>query len=81
MDLDSTESETEDDGSESDSVTDSSAESRTHASAPPAFVQKLLVFVSGLRLLLSTIMNTAGKVVVTVQLGLAGTVGFFKALN
>ncbi|TKS77326.1 Piezo-type mechanosensitive ion channel component 2 [Collichthys lucidus] len=41
-------------------------------SAPPQFVQKLIVFAAGLRLLLSAIMNTAGKVVVTLLLGLAG---------
>ena len=33
------------------------------AAAPPEFVQKLLVFAAGLRLLLSAIMTTAGKVV------------------
>ncbi|CAL8261284.1 unnamed protein product [Gadus morhua 'NCC'] len=42
------------------------------SSGPPEFVQKLLVFAAGLRLLLSAIMTTAGKVVVTVLLGLAG---------
>ncbi|XP_076597549.1 piezo-type mechanosensitive ion channel component 2-like [Chaetodon auriga] len=41
-------------------------------SGPPQFVQKLIVFAAGLKLLLSAIMNTAGKVVVTVLLGLAG---------
>lgn len=43
-------------------------------SAPPQFVQKLMMFAAGLKLLLSAIMNTAGKVVVTFLLGLAGTV-------
>lgn len=42
-------------------------------SGPPQFVQKLIVFAAGLRLLLSAIMNTAAKVVVTILLGLAGT--------
>lgn len=42
-------------------------------SDPPQFVQKLIVFAAGLRLLLSAIMNTAAKVVVTILLGLAGT--------
>ncbi|KAM6930104.1 piezo-type mechanosensitive ion channel component 2 [Lycodopsis pacificus] len=41
-------------------------------SAPPQFVQKLIGFAAGLRLLLAAIMNTAGKVVVTLLLGLAG---------
>ncbi|XP_078109982.1 piezo-type mechanosensitive ion channel component 2-like [Sander vitreus] len=41
-------------------------------SSPPQFVQKLIVFAAGLRLLMSAIMNTAGKVVVTLLLGLAG---------
>ncbi|MEQ2157529.1 hypothetical protein GOODEAATRI_002699, partial [Goodea atripinnis] len=43
-------------------------------SGPPQFVQKLIMFAAGLRLLLSAIMNTAGKVVVTVLLGLAGII-------
>nr|XP_020471464.1 piezo-type mechanosensitive ion channel component 2-like [Monopterus albus] len=43
-------------------------------SGPPQFVQKLIVFAAGLRMLLSTIMNTAGKVVVTLLLGLAGII-------
>ncbi|KAE8293253.1 Piezo-type mechanosensitive ion channel component 2 Protein FAM38B [Larimichthys crocea] len=43
-------------------------------SGPPQFVQKLIVFAAGLRLLLSAIMNTAGKVVVTLLLGLAGII-------
>uniref|UniRef100_A0A8C6M9N2 Piezo-type mechanosensitive ion channel component n=1 Tax=Nothobranchius furzeri TaxID=105023 RepID=A0A8C6M9N2_NOTFU len=41
-------------------------------SGPPQFVQKLIMFAAGLRLLLSAIMNTAGQVVVTLLLGLAG---------
>ncbi|XP_076122839.1 piezo-type mechanosensitive ion channel component 2 [Alosa pseudoharengus] len=72
-DVESTESETEEDESEVGSTWDSSDESRDQvASAPPAFVQKLMVFAAGLRLLLSTVMNTAGKVVVTIQLAMAG---------
>uniref|UniRef100_A0A087XPM9 Uncharacterized protein n=1 Tax=Poecilia formosa TaxID=48698 RepID=A0A087XPM9_POEFO len=43
-------------------------------SGPPQFVQKLIMFAAGVRLLLSAIMNTAGKVVVTLLLGLAGIV-------
>ncbi|CAL8369473.1 unnamed protein product [Lota lota] len=56
-------------GSSSDSSDQSTA---VASSGPPEFVQKLLVFAAGLRLLLSAILNTAGKVVVTVLLGLAG---------
>ncbi|TNN60308.1 Piezo-type mechanosensitive ion channel component 2 [Liparis tanakae] len=41
-------------------------------SGPPQFVQKFIVFTAGLRLLLATIMNTAGQVVATLLLGLAG---------
>ncbi|XP_061604090.1 piezo-type mechanosensitive ion channel component 2 [Phyllopteryx taeniolatus] len=41
-------------------------------SVPPQFVQKLLMFAAGLRLLLSALVDTAGKVVVTLLLGLAG---------
>lgn len=41
-------------------------------SGPPQFVQKLIVFAAGLKVLLSAIMNTAAKVVVTVLLGVAG---------
>ncbi|XP_029912219.1 piezo-type mechanosensitive ion channel component 2 [Myripristis murdjan] len=57
------------DGSSYDSSDETTAPAQT---GPPQFVQKLLVFAAGLRLLLSAIMNTAGKVVVTVLLGLAG---------
>ncbi|XP_038577867.1 piezo-type mechanosensitive ion channel component 2 [Micropterus salmoides] len=68
-------SETESEG-ESDtegSSFDSSDETTVPVqSGPPQFVQKLIVFAAGLRLLLSAIMNTAGKVVVTLLLGLAG---------
>lgn len=70
-------SETESEG-ESDtegSSFDSSDETTVPVqSGPPQFVQKLIVFAAGLRLLLSAIMNTAGKVVVTLLLGLAGTI-------
>ncbi|XP_040009105.1 piezo-type mechanosensitive ion channel component 2 [Xiphias gladius] len=68
-------SETESEG-ESDtdgSSLDSSDETTVPVqSGPPQFVQRLIVFAAGLRLLLSAIMNTAGKVVVTLLLGLAG---------
>lgn len=74
METSDTESE---DGSEIEvSSFDSSEETTTLPvqSGPPQFVQKLIVFAAGLRLLLSAIMNTAGKVVVTLLLGLAGTI-------
>ncbi|KAL7884440.1 hypothetical protein AOLI_G00072100 [Acnodon oligacanthus] len=58
--------------SEYEEESDSSEESTAAPATPPQFVQKLIVFAAGLRLLLSTIMNTAGKVVVTILLGLAG---------
>uniref|UniRef100_A0A673ABJ4 Uncharacterized protein n=1 Tax=Sphaeramia orbicularis TaxID=375764 RepID=A0A673ABJ4_9TELE len=72
------EAETSDSESEAESDTegssfDSSDETTVRVeSGPPQFVQKLIVFAAGLRLLLSAIMNTAGKVVVTLLLGLAG---------
>lgn len=68
-----TESEEESDteGSSFDSSEETSAPVQ---SGPPQFVQKLIMFAAGLRLLLSAIMNTAGKVVVTFLLGLAGTI-------
>ncbi|KAM6977730.1 piezo-type mechanosensitive ion channel component 2 [Aplochiton taeniatus] len=69
-----TESEEESDVTE-DTLYDSSDEStEVVPSDPPQFVQKLRVFAAGLRLLLSTIINTAGKVVVTILLGLAGII-------
>ncbi|XP_072538712.1 piezo-type mechanosensitive ion channel component 2 [Salminus brasiliensis] len=55
-----------------ESFFDSTEESKAPPAGPPQFVQKLIVFAAGLRLLLSTVMNTAGKVVVTILLGLAG---------
>lgn len=62
------------DGSESGGSSFDSSEETTLPvqSGPPQFVQKLIVFAAGLRVLLSAIMNTAGKVVVTLLLGLAG---------
>ncbi|XP_038867450.1 piezo-type mechanosensitive ion channel component 2-like [Salvelinus namaycush] len=51
---------------------DSSDESIAVPADLPQFVQKFIAFSLGLRLLLSAIMNTAGKVVVTILLGLAG---------
>lgn len=78
--LASQEGETSETESEEDSDTDetsfgSSDETTVPVqSGPPQFVQKLIMFAAGLKLLLSAIMNTAGKVVVTLLLGLAGTV-------
>lgn len=69
------ESESEEGSDTEGSSFDSSEETTVPVQAtPPQFVQKLIVFAAGLRLLLSAIMNTAGKVVVTLLLGLAGTV-------
>ncbi|XP_028308279.1 LOW QUALITY PROTEIN: piezo-type mechanosensitive ion channel component 2 [Gouania willdenowi] len=70
--------ETSDTDSENESYTegssfDSSEETTIPVqTGPPEFVKKLMVFAAGLRLLLSAIMNTAGKVVVALLLGLAG---------
>lgn len=71
METSDTESE---DGSESGGSSFDSSEETTLPvqSGPPQFVQKLMVFAAGLKVLLSAIMNTAGKVVVTLLLGLAG---------
>ncbi|CAG03237.1 unnamed protein product [Tetraodon nigroviridis] len=67
------ESDSEEESDTEGSSFDSSDETTVPVqSGPPQFVQKLIVFAAGLKLLLSAIMNTAGKVVVTVLLGLAG---------
>lgn len=69
------ESESEEESETEGSSFDSSDETTALVqSGPPQFVQKLIMFAAGLKLLLSAIMNTAGKVVVTLLLGLAGTV-------
>uniref|UniRef100_W5MGR7 Uncharacterized protein n=1 Tax=Lepisosteus oculatus TaxID=7918 RepID=W5MGR7_LEPOC len=62
------ESRTESDGS----CPDSSDESGATQGSQPKIVRKLMVFAAGLRLLLATLLNTAGKAVVTLLLGLAG---------
>lgn len=74
-DVETSDTESED-GSETEGSSFDTTEETTvpTQSGPPQFVQKLIVFAAGLRLLLSAIMNTAGKVVVTLLLGLAGTV-------
>uniref|UniRef100_UPI0037E7B47C piezo-type mechanosensitive ion channel component 2 n=1 Tax=Semicossyphus pulcher TaxID=241346 RepID=UPI0037E7B47C len=72
-DLETTETESEEGSDTEGSSFDSSDETTMPVqTGPPQFVQKLIVFAAGLRLLLSAIMNTAGKVVVTLLLGLAG---------
>ncbi|KAM9855188.1 piezo-type mechanosensitive ion channel component 2 [Aulostomus maculatus] len=69
----SSDSESEEGSETEGSSFDSSDETTVPVqSGPPEFVQKLIVFAAGLRLLLTAIMNTAGKVVVTILLGLAG---------
>ncbi|KAK1157641.1 piezo-type mechanosensitive ion channel component 2-like [Acipenser oxyrinchus oxyrinchus] len=40
----------------------------------PKFILKIITFIGGLQLLLGEILNTAGKVVVTILLGLAGSI-------
>lgn len=75
QDVETSESESEEGSDTEDLSFDSSDETTVPVeSGPPQFVQKLIVFAAGLRLLLSAIMNTAGKVVVTLLLGLAGTI-------
>ncbi|XP_077433447.1 piezo-type mechanosensitive ion channel component 2 isoform X2 [Vanacampus margaritifer] len=72
-DLETSDTESDGGSESSDSSDESSDESTVPVeSVPPQFVQKLLMFAAGFRLLLSAIMNTAGKVVVTLLLGLAG---------
>lgn len=70
METSESEEESDTEGSSFDSSEETAAPVR---SGPPQFVQKLIVFAAGVKLLLSAIMNTAGKVVVTLFLGLAGT--------
>ena len=74
QEVETSEAESDGDSDSEGSSFDSSDETTVPVQAsPPQFVQKLIVFAAGLRLLLSAIMNTAGKVVVTLLLGLAGT--------
>ncbi|XP_076857380.1 uncharacterized protein LOC143511690 [Brachyhypopomus gauderio] len=54
------------------SFSDSSEESITPPAPPSQCVQKIMVLAAGLRLLLSTVINTAGKVVLAILLGLTG---------
>lgn len=74
QEVETSETETEEESDTERSSFDSSDETTLRdQSGPPQFVLKLMVFAAGLKLLLTTIMNTAGKVVVTLLLGLAGT--------
>ncbi|XP_043104872.1 piezo-type mechanosensitive ion channel component 2 [Puntigrus tetrazona] len=50
----------------------SSVKSHTSPLTSPDFLQKLFIFLTSLRLVMSSVMNTAGKVLVTILLGLAG---------
>ncbi|XP_023283479.1 piezo-type mechanosensitive ion channel component 2-like [Seriola lalandi dorsalis] len=71
-DMETSETESEGGSDTEDSSFDSSDETTAPVQTdPPQFIQKLIVFAAGLRLLLSVIMNTAGKVVVTLLLALA----------
>ncbi|KAF6735527.1 Piezo-type mechanosensitive ion channel component 2 [Oryzias melastigma] len=73
QDMESSDTESEDGCETEGSSFDTSEETTVKVqSEPPQFVQKLIMFAAGLKLLLSAIMNTAGKVVVTLLLGLAG---------
>lgn len=75
QDVETSDTESEGGSETEGSSFDSSDESTAPVqSGPPQFVQKLIVFAAGLKVLLSAIMNTAGKVVVTILLGLAGTI-------
>ncbi|XP_042155847.1 piezo-type mechanosensitive ion channel component 2 [Oncorhynchus tshawytscha] len=71
VEMSDSESEVESDVTDGSSC-DNSDEITAAPVTPPQFVQKFIAFALGLRLLLSAIMNTAGKVVVTILLGLAG---------
>uniref|UniRef100_A0A673XM72 Piezo-type mechanosensitive ion channel component 2-like n=1 Tax=Salmo trutta TaxID=8032 RepID=A0A673XM72_SALTR len=71
VEMSDSESEVESDVTDGSSC-DSSDEITAAPVTPPQIVQKFIAFALGLRLLLSAIMNTAGKVVVTILLGLAG---------
>lgn len=74
QEVETSETESEGESETEGSSFDSSDETTMPVqSGPPQFVQKLIVFAAGLKLLLSAIMNTAGKVVVTLLLGMAGT--------
>lgn len=74
QDTETSESESEEESDVEGSSFDSSEQTTAQVqSGPPQFVQKLIMFAAGLRVLLSAIMNTAGKVVVTLLLGIAGT--------
>lgn len=59
-------------GTSEGSSFDTSVQSRSSPASSPDVLQKLIIFMTGLRLLMSSAMNTAGKVLVTVLLGLAG---------
>ncbi|XP_048873648.1 piezo-type mechanosensitive ion channel component 2 isoform X2 [Brienomyrus brachyistius] len=72
--LEEFDTESEDENSEMTdrSSLDSSERGGRTPGVPPRLLQKLILFAAGLRLLLSTILNMAGKVVITALLGLAG---------
>ncbi|XP_064877148.1 piezo-type mechanosensitive ion channel component 2-like [Oncorhynchus nerka] len=73
QDVEMSDSESEVESDVTDGLScDSSDEITAAPVTPPQFVQKFIAFALGLRLCLSATMNTAGKVVVTILLGLAG---------
>ncbi|XP_043944909.1 piezo-type mechanosensitive ion channel component 2-like [Protopterus annectens] len=68
------ESETEDSGEELDLTDEDITEDidETTKEEKPSFIQKILVFMAGLKVIFGAIFTTAGKVVATIMLGLAG---------
>ncbi|KAI2660312.1 Piezo-type mechanosensitive ion channel component 2 [Labeo rohita] len=65
-------SDSECEGESTTSSFGSSVKSHTSPLSSPDVLQKLIIFLTSLRLLMSSVMNTAGKVLVTVLLCLAG---------
>ncbi|KAI7808253.1 putative piezo-type mechanosensitive ion channel component 2 [Triplophysa rosa] len=75
-DSEGSDEDTSDSESEDESRTSESSDEKKDPAAPssPPLLQKISVFLSNLRLLVSSLMNTAGKVLVTVLLGLSGVI-------
>lgn len=72
-DEDTSDSESEEESRTSESSSGNTSREKNEAAlSSPALLQKMCVFVSGLTLLVSSVMNTAGRVLVTVLLGLTG---------
>ncbi|KAA0716169.1 Piezo-type mechanosensitive ion channel component 2 [Triplophysa tibetana] len=75
-DSEGSDEDTSDSESEDESRTSESSDEKKDPAAlsSPPLLQKISVFLSTLRLLMSSLMNTAGKVLVTVLLGLSGVI-------